>query len=116
MLKKIFIALSVTAMASVSVFAIVAANNHENPALKKVKAKFTDWAKETRNERLYIQTDKTYYKPDETAWFSAFVRNDDDLKPSTISDIVHIELISPKGTVDKHFKLVSDNAGIAKGD
>lgn len=116
MLKKIFTALSVSVMASVSVFALVAASSGESSALKKVKAKFSDWVKETHNERLYIQTDKTYYKPEETVWFSVFVRNDDDLKPSTISDIVHIELVSPKGSVDKRFKIVSDNAGIAKGD
>lgn len=116
MLKSSLTALAVSSVAGASVFALMATTGlQESAALKKVKTKFTDWRKETRNERIYIQTDKTYYKPDETVWFSAFVRNEDDLKSSEISDIVHVEFISPKGNVEKHFKLIANN-GVAKGD
>lgn len=116
MLKSSLTALAVSSVAGASVFALmVTAGLPESSALKKVKEKFHGRKKDTRNERIYIQTDKTYYKPDETVWFSAFVRNEDDLKASEISDIVHIELISPKGNVEKRFKLIADN-GVAKGD
>ena len=59
--------------------------------------------------------DRTYYKPGEAVWFSAFVRNEDDLKASDYSDIIHVELISPRGNVDKQYRLIAEN-GVAKGD
>ena len=88
---------------------------NESAVLKKVRGLFESFQKENRNERIYIQTDKTYYKPGEAVWFSAFVRNEDDLKTSDYSDIIHIELISPRGNVDQQYRLIAEN-GVAKGD
>src|SRR5262249_23764772 len=45
----------------------------------------------------------------------AYVRNEDDLLPSKRSDVLHIELVSPKGNVAQQFGLLVDN-GVARGD
>jgi len=54
-------------------------------------------------EKVYIQTDKTYYKPSEHIWYKAFLLGSNDNKPSFVSDVVYVELQDPKGTVvSKH--------------
>jgi hypothetical protein len=83
--------------------------------LKNIKSAFEAFHKKTRNERIYIQTDKSFYKPGETIWFSAHLRNEDDLKASDISDVLYIEFISSRGSTDKNFKLLVKD-GIAQGD
>ena len=54
-------------------------------------------------------------KPGETLWFNAYVREANNLKPSTKSDIVHVEFIAPNGGVLKRLSLVTQN-GMAQGD
>lgn len=66
-------------------------------------------------EKVYLHFDRTMLKPGETLWFSAYVRNANNLKPSTKSDMVYVEFIAPNGGVLKQLKLVAKN-GIAKGD
>jgi len=66
-------------------------------------------------DRVYLQLDKTMYKPGETIWFSAYVRNASDFKPSLKSEILYVDLINPKGAVEKTIKLVV-NDGQTTGD
>lgn len=66
-------------------------------------------------EKVYLHFDRTMLKPDETLWFSAYVRNANNLEPSAKSDMVYVEFIAPNGGVLKQLKLVAKN-GIAKGD
>ncbi|MBL0311057.1 MAG: hypothetical protein IPP77_15740 [Bacteroidetes bacterium] len=93
-----------------------------NPALttetafvKQLKEKFRNFYEKASEDRVYLQTDKSFYKPGETIWFTAYVRAGETLKPSGSSDVVHVEFITPKGSTEKHLKLVAIN-GIAKGD
>lgn len=87
----------------------------ENDFIKGLKAKLDAFNNDMPEDRVYVQFDKPFYQPGETVWFSAYVRNATDMKPSTKSDIVHVELISPKGNVERHIKLVAKN-GQAAGD
>lgn len=66
-------------------------------------------------DKTYIHSDKPFYKPGETVWFAVYVRNGKDLKASTQSDIVNVEVINPKGAVEKSLKIVAKD-GIAQGD
>lgn len=50
-------------------------------------------------EKVYIQTDKTFYKPSETIYFKTFLVNATNNKMSATSDIVYIELRDPWGNV-----------------
>jgi len=64
-------------------------------------------------ENVYAQTDRSYYEPGETIWFSAYLL-DQDLFAGK-SEVVKVELINPKGQIDKHYRLPVLN-GKARGD
>ena len=49
-------------------------------------------------ENIYTQTDRPFYFPGETIWFKSYVVGEKNL-PSTTSDVVVAELVSPKGNV-----------------
>lgn len=66
-------------------------------------------------EKLYLHIDRTLYQPGETAWFSAYIRNADDLMPSIQSQIIYVDLIDPRGTVTEHLTLLALN-GKAAGE
>ncbi len=87
----------------------------ENDFIKSIKEKLTEYNTKLPEDRLYLQMDKPFYEPGDDIWFSAFVRDGASLKASHKSDIVHIELINPKGTVEKKITIVAKN-GKAAGD
>src|SRR5690606_26791153 len=103
-------------------FAFVAAlavshtpNTTETDFVKQLKEKFRTFYQTATEDRVYVHTDKTFYQAGETIWFTAYLRDGETLKPSGNSDIIHVELITPKGSVAKQYKLVVNN-GTARGD
>ncbi len=78
-----------------------------NPFLEDLKTQLKKYNDENAEDRVYLQFDKPMYKPGETVWFSAFVRNGSDLKPSVKSEILYAELIDPKGNVVKKHNLIA---------
>ncbi|MEM7036926.1 MAG: MG2 domain-containing protein, partial [Bacteroidota bacterium] len=86
-----------------------------NPFLKNLKTKLTAYNTHLPEDRVYVHFDKPFYKPGDDIWFSAYVRDAASMEKSTRSDILHVELINPKGNVQKKIKLVA-REGIAKGD
>lgn len=50
-------------------------------------------------EKVYLQTDKTFYKHGENIWYKAFLLNSNDNKPSRLSDVLYVELHDPKGNI-----------------
>lgn len=87
----------------------------ENAFIKSVKKKLTEYNAQSPEDRVYLQLDKPFYQPGDDIWLAAYVRDGLSLKPSEKSDIVHVELISPKGTVEKKINLIGKN-GKAAGD
>lgn len=87
----------------------------ENDIIHHIKTKLEAYTKHLPEDRLYLQTDKPFYEPGDDIWFSALVRDGASLKASSKSDIIYVELISPKGTVEKKISLVGRN-GKASGD
>src|SRR5437870_5660680 len=81
----------------------------ENDFLRMLKKKADVFNERLPEDRLYLHFDKPFYEPGETMWFSAYVRNGSDLKPSEQSDIVHVELIGPKGNTEKTINLIAKN-------
>jgi alpha-2-macroglobulin-like protein len=94
---------------------IVFTPEKENDFIKTLKQKFEVFNKKIPQDRIYLHTDKTFYSPGETLWFSAYVRDAATMKASTQSDIVQVQLISPKGNVENTYKLICKN-GMAAGD
>ena len=120
-MQKLLKPLSAATLVLLSVTAVVAAfispdiETFENDLVKTLKEKFKSFYKTAEQDRVYVQTDKAFYKPGETIWFTAYVRDEQTLKPSDNSDIIHVEFITPKGSTEKHFKIVARN-GSAQGD
>jgi alpha-2-macroglobulin-like protein len=87
----------------------------ENDLIKSISQKLLAYNNELPEDRVYLHLDKPFYEPGDDIWFSAYVRDGATLKPSTKSDIVHIELINPKGTVERKITVITKN-GKAAGD
>src|SRR5579863_1980912 len=88
---------------------------YQTELLKSLVEKFNTFYSNAQQDRLYVQTDKTFYKPGETIWFTAYVRDAQTLKSSENSDIIHVELITSKGTTERHYKIAAKD-GAARGD
>ncbi len=87
----------------------------KNKFVKTMYDKFTAFNHMVPEDRVYVQLDKPFYKPGETIWFSAHVRDGKTMHASKQSDIVHAELINPKGAVMKKLQLIAKK-GLANGD
>lgn len=66
-------------------------------------------------ERVYLQVDRPLYSPGDTIWFSAYVREGKTLQNCAVSDIVYVELVNPKGNVEKSVRLIAPK-GQAAGE
>lgn len=86
-----------------------------NELINKIKQNLDLYNHYLPQEKVYLQFDKPFYKPGDDIWFSAYLRNGVDLKASTTSEILHVELINPKGNVEKTLRLVAKN-GSTHGD
>jgi len=87
----------------------------ENEFIRTLKKKTSAFTTQLPEDRVYLSSDKPFYEPGETIWLSVFVRDGQSLKPSRKSDIVHIELLNPKGAIEKKLNLVATD-GIAAAD
>ncbi|TCI90366.1 TonB-dependent receptor plug domain-containing protein [Tenacibaculum sp. M341] len=65
-------------------------------------------------EKIYTQTDRSFYFPGETIWFKSYIVQAENTI-STLNDIMYAELISPNGSVVKTIKLAI-NDGYTFGD
>lgn len=65
-------------------------------------------------EKIYLQTDRSTYTFGNTIWFKAIVLNAFDHKPSKLSGILHVELISPEESIVQK-KRIRLHKGIGEG-
>ncbi|MBO9700068.1 MAG: carboxypeptidase regulatory-like domain-containing protein [Sporocytophaga sp.] len=86
-----------------------------NGWMERLMHQMTSFNSNHPEERVYLHIDKPFYKPGESIWFKAYVRNGSDMTASNTSDILHVELINPKGSVEKHLELICKK-GITQGD
>lgn len=105
---------------SITVLAWITPNTYykmaiDNEFIKELKKKLNSYNEAFSEERVYLHLDKPMYEPGEDIWFSAYLVNGKDMSPSKISDILHVELINPKGSVEKTINLIVKN-GKTAGD
>ena len=86
-----------------------------NAFLKSLKTHTVSYNDYKPEDRVYLQFDKPFYKPGDDIWFSAYLRDGRMMGKSTKSDVLHVELINPKGNVQKKIKLLVKN-GLCAGD
>ncbi len=85
----------------------------DNDFLIQLKKKVSAFNEAMPEDRVYLHFDKPFYEPGDDIWFSAYVRDGQTLKASTKSDIVHVELLNPKGGIEKSLNLVAHNGKVA---
>lgn len=109
--KKLLIPLLILAGLTVlTSFAV----NADLPFVAQLKDRIRQYNAKFGEEKLYIQTDKTFYKPGEHIFYNAFLTEAATGKPSTISDVAYVELYDPKGTlIEKQTLHIKD--GLAGG-
>ncbi|MCH8902548.1 MAG: hypothetical protein IIA45_01350 [Bacteroidetes bacterium] len=117
--KKLLVTLSIVALFGLLFGAFTATNYapilKQNEFISFLKDKVESYYKNQPEDKIYLQFDKTLYEPGDNIWFTAFIRDGLSLKPSLESDIVHVELINPKGSIEKEIILVA-SYGAVNGD
>ena len=73
------------------------------------------WKNALPQEKVYLHLDNTGYFKGETIWFKAYVVRTDTEKCGNLSNVLHVELVSPKGDVVAHKKLYITH-GIGAGN
>ena len=60
-------------------------------------------------EKIYIHTDNRSYFLGDTLWYKAYVLRADDLKPTDMSKILYVELLTPDGYLVERQRVVIDH-------
>src|SRR5687767_8438519 len=101
--KKMSFMLLAAAMATIITVRLAPEEYHrmssDNPLVRSILQRLEDRNSVLPEERLYLHLDKPFYEPGDDIWFAAYLRNGINLAPAAISDIVHVELINPRGGV-----------------
>ncbi|MES2285760.1 MAG: MG2 domain-containing protein [Bacteroidota bacterium] len=118
--SKRIVPLACVSIAMLALVAWIAPANYyqlmtENDLIRSIKNKLSTYSKQTPEDRIYVQFDKPFYEPGDNIWLTAYVREGETMKASQKSDIVHVEFLNPKGTVEKSINLIAKN-GVAAGD
>lgn len=66
-------------------------------------------------EKVYVQTDNNCYFVGDTLWYKAFVLRADNNKPTNLSKLLYVELLSPDGVVVERQRIVVSNKGVTCG-
>ncbi|NNM15867.1 MAG: hypothetical protein HKO56_04340, partial [Bacteroidia bacterium] len=110
-IKKVLIGLAVTIGLLAFVPMLTANQIFLNPVetdfVQELKEKLNNYYNTLPEDRVYVQTDKTLYRPGETIWLSTYLLDGKTLKASTKSEILHVELIAPGGNIAKKLSVVN---------
>lgn len=87
----------------------------DNDFIRSIKNKLSIYQQKAPEDRIYVQFDKPFYEPGDNIWFTTYIRDGQTMKASSKSDIVHVEFLNPKGSIEKTINLIAKN-GVAAGD
>ncbi len=95
MKKSYFILISLLLLVLVSAFQLVKPSDFLSELTRQLKTYNSQYPE----EKVYVQTDKPFYKPGETIWFNAFVLDANSHQATQLSDVVYVELLDTRGKV-----------------
>ena len=98
--KKLSLVLFVI-LGSLSLFSFIAVDD----LLTKLLSNFEKYFEENTQEKVYLHTDKPYYAVGDQIWFKAYVVDAKTLKPAPKSNILYVDLIDAKDSVQKTLRL-----------
>ncbi|RYF25880.1 MAG: TonB-dependent receptor [Flavobacteriales bacterium] len=98
----------------VSLFSLSAFVKEDDPFSDLLK-KLEEFSKKFPQEKIYLHLDKPYYAIGDDIWFKAYVVDSRTSAPSTISNILYVELINEGDSIKRQLKLPLES-GISWGD
>lgn len=81
--------------------------------LDSIKRKYIEYNRHEIQEKVYAQTDRTFYKPGEEIWLNVFITNAENA-PSTQSEFVYVEWYDARNVLLEKQTLLNKN-GYAEG-
>jgi len=87
----------------------------DNENLNKLLANFQNYHNKYTQEKVYLQTDKPYYAIGDDIWFKAYVVEAQTLMPTSISNILFVDLIDSRDSITKTLR-VTLNLGFGWGN
>ncbi|TKC12326.1 TonB-dependent receptor [Pedobacter polaris] len=106
--------LLIITIALLSLFSFSAFISEDDPFAALLK-KLEEFTKKYPQEKIYLHLDKPYYAIGDDIWFKAYVVDSRTSMPSTISNILYVELINERDSVKRQIKLPMES-GISWGD
>lgn len=91
------------------------AKQKDNLLLNQVMAKLDTFKKTHLREKAYLHLDKPYYAAGDTIYFKAYVTMGEEHLPSTLSSVLHVDLMNTQNKVDQSLNLQLTD-GMAWGD
>jgi len=82
---------------------------------KNIASLLASFSQNHPTEKAYLQFDKPLYVSGDTIYFKAYITGGDTHRLSTISGILHVELINPENKMEQSMKLQLDS-GITRAD
>jgi len=104
MKKKILLSLSAGIVLSI-LSAMTVYNNTGTEFIKFLGTQLNTYNELQPQEKLYIHFDKPFYYPGDDIWFKAYLVELKNHTPSSQSEIVHVELINPKGSIEQKLSI-----------
>lgn len=114
-MKKIVITIVVFTACFASLIIFTNQKLPQTDIIPWLSEKLANYQKLLPREKLYLHFDRTMYKPGDDVWFKVYLRQSKNLSPSSISEIVKVALIDPKGNTIKKLELIA-REGNARGD
>lgn len=71
---------------------------------------------ETIQEKVYIHTDNTCYFVGDTLWYKAYVVRADNFRPTDMSRILYVELLTPDGLLVERQHIIVSDKGFSCGN
>lgn len=106
--------LLILSIALLALFGLSAFTTDDDPFAALLK-KLEEYTKKYPQEKIYLHLDKPYYAIGDNIWFKAYVVDTKTSEPSTISNILYVELINERDSIKKQLKLPMQS-GITWGD
>lgn len=93
---------------------LLGAFTHKPHSLLEITEAITAYFSKRPMEKIFLHTDKPYYAVGDEIWYAAYIRDYQSSKPSTLSEILHVELFDRLGKSILQQK-VQINDGFANG-
>ncbi|MBY0244825.1 MAG: TonB-dependent receptor plug domain-containing protein [Sphingobacteriaceae bacterium] len=99
---------------SLSLISLFSFKIKEDPIELLIK-KLNEYIKKYPQEKIHLHLDKPYYAIGDDIWFKAYVVDSRTTAPTTLSQLVYVELIDDKNVIKKQLKLPLQT-GVSWGD